>query len=1784
MDSYVHFQSTEKPEETQTEGGFGFGFFASIKEFLAPTAKSPEEKRRTENRQSVDPQSVSNSTPSTSNNTSLTNIESVPAPSPLVAPSHPAPNIPPQQTPLSAGKSAPQVPVSKLTLAKEKKLVAELKKRIKDTKDQVKENRCYGCKIPFGMFTSTYVCELCCGVFDRKCAPDTVSGRLLGKIYSCRVCTWCQKLLSRPAFNVDNVINQVLQSINSTNYYPGQNDLETEELVFNKRATKGSASEKSQAKVDATTSAGPTGSKLLPSSSYLGSNPRASDSKTKLSRGMSIRAGDALTHPPSVMSLSGIDGSSTAREAASNVGAMLSSAGNNEDLHIDNVFSTPQKKTMQNIKMKRFDLKEEEGLKFNLSDSDKARQSREAKSSETTAASSTAPAPTPEPLAMPLVPLMMKNTTFVSRTQLYLDSLVDHFLRVEGVEEPNEWKSLILKHCMTVAKDIAPQLFFMNRTNERGFKKDFYDVRNYVKIVKIPGGHMSDWKYIRGTVFKKDPVHKKMKENFEAPRILLLSCSIEYNPLLAKQQKEQLRLHVISLDDIHIGEEDYLHTVVNEIAVHKPDIIFVQGNVARLAQEFFFELGICVFCNVKPIVMRILSRVCCTKLHTGLPKASEEVSLGTCGTFDFHSYEIPPVRKKAMIKRSASYCFVGGCKKELFASIIIRGTLDHSLLDKIKRVLTQTCFIAYNLEKELAFLHLHPCTLRIPPKIPTRPTQGVLSLSPLVVFPEAWSLSPGYSWLMPYLLKERPNHPNLITTSLLQHNLIDTTTDEDRAGLDIQCNFNYIFEKREVAERIAEEVISNHYAKESYALSDISELSQFIYLHSLCNSETSRFCISHELHLIDFYSNNDISLGDFLLQFCFDKSFVCRATQCNRDIAEHERSFIHHQGRVNVLIVDQTSEEEMLKTAHPADIFFWTKCHGNNSTRWMKLNYDVLSYSFGKFLELIFYGGSIKCEHCHASLHHLHIKYFYSNSRVVQFTYEPVEVLEIVMPQVHGLGQSFHSHHDQAMPTSPHVSHAHTPVPHSPHQPIHRDASYTHGHQSKSQSNLFTPSPAPFTPSASHSLASMADSAKSDSMADLLAESTLEKSHSTDIHTNFVAAIQKRESMHEQLAPEYGDGFSRFVLNQSTDSVSLVDSQSTESSPVYSPLSDRDSHVKAEREKQLHSEKPPTQHARESRELEVPTVSIEISPSPRLGDTLSQPAHRRRSSSTGQSLSLRASHSPDSGLSPRTSPRNSPRGSPRNSNNGLIDFGKRDSDDSDSARRSSFQNSANNMYDNYFTSPTVQSHSPSSHSTSFLSDSSTQASVSPQPQRSAQPSRDSVQTAPSRESSQPVVQANAQTVFYDRPASLIAYALTSNKYIKLLDNDRQTTNVPNLLSMKSTADDARHESIADFSNLSASLGTSGSGPNTSGSSNNYANNAATRLPPNAGERPGQKSVSTGPLAQAVKIPLQFNYKGGAGNMHFYCDVYYASQFEQLRLACGISDKDFCDSMRDSSEFNPKGGKSGVSFSKTHDERFLLKNVSNIEGESFIEFAPQYFDYFDKVIHHQVPTAIAKIFGIYGVQLKNNSEKFFVIVMENLFYGKKILKTFDLKGSLRSRHVDSTINENVLLDENLLEIMFENPILVDQMGKSLLGMTVWNDTLFLSKLNVMDYSLIAGIDDCGRLICGIIDYLRRYTWDKQLESWVKKTSSILSPNKGRPANKIPTIVSPKQYQRRFRYAIWRYFIQVPNKRTYLGRFDQNSLYYYYNTPSALGAMTNNAMNPAANNSANNSGTNDAASTS
>lgn len=61
-----------------------------------------------------------------------------------------------------------------------------------------------------------------------------------------------------------------------------------------------------------------------------------------------------------------------------------------------------------------------------------------------------------------------------------------------------------------------------------------------------------------------------------------------------------------------------------------------------------------------------------------------------------------------------------------------------------------------------------------------------------------------------------------------------------------------------------------------------------------------------------------------------------------------------------------------------------------------------------------------------------------------------------------------------------------------------------------------------------------------------------------------------------------------------------------------------------------------------------------------------------------------------------------------------------------------------------------------------------------------------------------------------------------------------------------------------------------------------------------------------------------------------------------------------------------------------------------------------------------------------------------------------------------------------------------------------------------------------------------DYLRTFTWDKKLETMVKK-SGIFGGQ-----GKLPTIVSPAEYRDRFIAAMHRYFLPVPDRWMGLGR--------------------------------------------
>ncbi|KAI1267732.1 hypothetical protein F5Y18DRAFT_309440 [Xylariaceae sp. FL1019] len=276
----------------------------------------------------------------------------------------------------------------------------------------------------------------------------------------------------------------------------------------------------------------------------------------------------------------------------------------------------------------------------------------------------------------------------------------------------------------------------------------------------------------------------------------------------------------------------------------------------------------------------------------------------------------------------------------------------------------------------------------------------------------------------------------------------------------------------------------------------------------------------------------------------------------------------------------------------------------------------------------------------------------------------------------------------------------------------------------------------------------------------------------------------------------------------------------------------------------------------------------------------------------------------------------------------------------------------------------------------------------------------------------------------------------------------------------------------------------------------------------------------------------YKYQFSEGSARMLVKIFYAEQFDALRRKCGVSDR-IIESLSRCVPWDSKGGKTKSVFLKTQDDRLVMKSLSQIETQAFLKFAPAYFSIMAEALFHDLPSVIAKMLGFFQVVIKNpltNTEiRLDLLLMENLFYDREPTRIFDLKGSMRNRKIQSTGEQNeVLLDENMVEYIYESPLFAREHSKKLLRASVFNDTLFLARQNVMDYSLMIAVDEVKKeLVVGIIDCIRTYTWDKKLESWIKDRG-FAGGNRNRP-----TVTSPKEYKSRFREAMARYILQAPN---------------------------------------------------
>ena len=99
---------------------------------------------------------------------------------------------------------------------------------------------------------------------------------------------------------------------------------------------------------------------------------------------------------------------------------------------------------------------------------------------------------------------------------------------------------------------------------------------------------------------------------------------------------------------------------------------------------------------------------------------------------------------------------------------------------------------------------------------------------------------------------------------------------------------------------------------------------------------------------------------------------------------------------------------------------------------------------------------------------------------------------------------------------------------------------------------------------------------------------------------------------------------------------------------------------------------------------------------------------------------------------------------------------------------------------------------------------------------------------------------------------------------------------------------------------------------------------------------------------------------------------------------------------------------------------ITRGVSQV----LIDLGPSYFKYMESTATR--PTVLAKLLGFYTVEIRNletgtTQAKADLLVMENLFYNRKISKTFDLKG-IQGRKVKASTgtNSKTLFDGEWIE--------------------------------------------------------------------------------------------------------------------------------------------------------------------
>ncbi len=1346
---------------------------------------------------------------------------------------------------------------------------------------------------------------------------------------------------------------------------------------------------------------------------------------------------------------------------------------------------------------------------------------------------------------------------------------------------------------------------------------DAMDISHYVKIKTVPGGSPSDCAYVDGVVFRKQLAHKRMRPVIDRPRVLLMSCALEY-------QRNDNRLS--SLDVISKQEEEYLNIVATQIAQLKPDVVVVEKAVSRHAQEIFLKEDITLLLNVKRTVLERLARCCESMLITSMDQITHKRAIGVAGRFRMEHVTVRDPREgKTDASKRVYYAVFEGCRPRLQATVMLRGA-DEPTLKRLKRVVRMASTAGYNLLLETAVMM----------------RQNAIYPPDLVAERCAWyskqeaTLLDGGSLVSGPVLKAVGSRAREAVTPMSLSPFVEMTAVERPVGSKPWLVRGLLF--------------------------------------GMCWITEHWQCFVPQVKGYNFYSRHDKTLGQFLMQDCFDQRLRCLNPKCGKAPLHHKLGFQHARGRL-VLEMKQRSEIEWKKYADkftdeskdyygnlPLILTFvkCKTCKDKNSfcAPPSRIEPHVYHYSFGRFLDVTFNNTAAICrnESCCHSIHHEHVRYFWCKRQMVSFEYSDNSPYKVEI----SLSVWYDTQKQTAM-LKKEISHI-MRVTHCVFVDVINKIEELQGlqmpnldmmrlsklHEQVISERIYlektfrtlgfslitsagqTPRLRSFLPSLNTRLSTLSALPEDDNepggehhQIETVNENESGGGGGVDEHEN--ARVRKRvyvplpsplcrsEWMKLAKQPAHDPNglelpFDTFELNRLRKRLLMdIKEWNTVFTAILAPI--RHFHIRSESKRFME----PTLELKELADQLSLTVGSHITSIDVLKSAVQavalvspekpaeKPAEPIENKSSVEKVPAELANHADSGDLVTHETDHAAAGSVSASNPAEAEKGGELKSEK--------------------TGDTNREHAASDGSVKIQSSS---LMISPSSAATFWSKRENLEhliTAEGLLSKNPLLlQLGAELffglrknetgngyspslahfflpptngdlvipVFEDEPSSMVAYALSSSGHIQclakikikdyLLNSQRQSAKQQ--ISKQTSYEREAPTLPAEDTNtgLSAVTTPTKSSPAPTSLPDSQAADPVTfaggirlvigdeKAGPAHDDPKGKSSSikisSSNParsdkalakerddvLEQALLAHDEEEFEevfedviGGSAHdkadlTSFTCTVFFPRQFHAMRVKICGGDYDFIQSLSRCNKWQATGGKSGAGFGQTQDGRFVMKYVSRDELKTFLKMAKIYFAHMAKVLFHRTSSCMIKILGAYQVHwTKPNKfstggmKEKYIIVMPNLFYNLTLTRIFDLKGSLRNRYVKGAKNNRVvLLDMNFLESTMGYSLPLLQASQLLLDKCVLNDTEFLAGKDVVDYSMLVGVDDKNKqLVVGIIDYIGLYTWKKGLETAGKSVGMIA----GRAA---PTIIQPTKYKERFREAMHRYFMVAPDQ--------------------------------------------------